>query len=60
MTITEFHQAVIAALSVEPETEVLQDLAGAARHLADQVGWADGIIAMFSAGVEAQGARRAV
>ena len=44
MTITEFHQAVIAALSVEPETEVLQDLADEARHIADQVGWADGII----------------
>ena len=44
MTITEFHQAVIAALSVEPETEVLQDLASEARHIADQVGWADGII----------------
>ena len=44
MTITEFHQAVVAALSVEPETEILQDLAGEAQHLADQVGWADGII----------------
>ncbi len=44
MTITEFHQAVMAALAAEPDKEILQDLAGEAQQLADMVGWADDII----------------
>ena len=44
MTITEFHQAVMAALAVAPKEEVLQDLAGQAQQLGDMVGWADDII----------------
>ncbi len=44
MTITEFHQAVMAALAVPPNEEILQDLGGQARQLADMVGWADDII----------------
>ena len=44
MTITEFHQAVMAALAVEPDKQVLEDLAGEAQQLSDMVGWADDII----------------
>ena len=44
MNITEFHQAVMAALAVEPDKEVFEDLAGEALQLADMVGWADDII----------------
>lgn len=44
MTITEFHQAVMAALAVDPDEEVLQGLAGQAQQLGDMVGWADDII----------------
>ena len=44
MTITEFHQAVMEALAVDPDEEVLQDLAGQAQQLGDMVGWADDII----------------
>ncbi len=44
MTITEFHQAVMAALGVEPDAEVLQGLSDEAQQLADMVGWADDII----------------
>ncbi len=44
MTITEFHEAVMAALAAEPDEEVLQDLSDSAQQLADMVGWADDII----------------
>ena len=44
MTITEFHQAVMEALAVEPDKDTLQDLTGEAHHIADMVGWADDII----------------
>jgi hypothetical protein len=44
MTITEFHQAVMTALAVEPDKGILQDLAGEAHQLADMVGWADDTI----------------
>ena len=44
MTITEFHQAAMAALAAEPNEEILQGLAGDAQGLADMVGWADDII----------------
>ena len=44
MTITEFHQAVMAALAAEPDQEVLQGLSDEAQQLADMVSWADDII----------------
>ena len=44
MTISEFHQAVMAALAVEPDKERLQDLSGEAQALSDMIGWADDII----------------
>ncbi len=44
MNITEFHQAVMAALAVEPVKQVFEDLADEAQQLADMVGWADDII----------------
>ena len=44
MTVTEFHQAVMAALAAEPDEETLQGLAGQAQQLGDMVGWADDII----------------
>ncbi len=44
MNVSEFHQAVMAALAVEPDKEVFEDLAGEALQLADMVGWADDII----------------
>ena len=44
MTITEFHQAVMAALAAEPDKEILQDLTDEALQLADMVGWADDVI----------------
>ena len=44
MTISEFHQAVMAALAVEPDKEVFEDLSVQAQQLADMIGWADDII----------------
>ena len=44
MTISEFHQAVMAALAVEPNKDILQDLSGEAQALSDMTGWADDII----------------
>ena len=44
MTISEFHQAVMAALAVEPNKDILQDLSGEAQALADMTGWADDTI----------------
>lgn len=44
MTISEFHQAVMAALATEPNKEVLQGLSNEAQQLADMVSWADDII----------------
>ncbi len=44
MTVTEFHQAAVAALAAAPDEVILKDLAKQAQQLADMVGWADGII----------------
>jgi hypothetical protein len=44
MTIVEFHQAAMEALSGDPNNIVLKDLTKQAHELADMVGWADSII----------------
>lgn len=44
MTVTEFHQATVAALATEPDEVVLRNLVKHAQQLCDMVGWADGII----------------
>jgi len=44
MTVTEFHQAAVAALAAEPDEVILKDLAKQAQQLADMVGWANGVI----------------
>lgn len=44
MNISEYHRAVVAALATEPDELVMKDLSKQAQHLADMVGWADGII----------------
>ncbi len=45
MTVKEFHQAALAALTAaQPNDDVLIELAKQAEELADMVGWADSII----------------
>ena len=44
MTIVEFHQAAMKALSGDPSNIVLMNLTKQAHEVSDMVGWAEGII----------------